>query len=352
MIAEKPLVTVLINNYNYGRFLSDAIDSVLNQTYPHIEIIVVDDGSTDESREVISSYGERIISLLKENGGQASAFNAGFSKSRGEIVIFLDADDYLFPEAVEQVVAAWKPDVVKVQYRLECVDGLKNPIGFYPEMDVSMDSGDVLPILLKKGRYITPVTSGNSFSRTALNKIFPVPETEFCICADAYLVNLIPFYGQIVSIEKPLAAYRIHGNNSWSKNEFGAEQLRKSVEHDLQKYHLIKSKADECKYKTPKKLGFADYTHLRPRLASLRLDPQNHPVPSDLPLNLAVSGVWAIWRYSDFNLRKRFTLSMWFIWVGILPLPIAKLAITRLDPKSGIRPLSWMFKKQEYQVKV
>ncbi|MEW5858968.1 MAG: glycosyltransferase, partial [Cyanobacteriota bacterium] len=60
-MKEKPFVSVIINNYNYGRFISEAIDSVLNQTYPHIEVIVVDDGSTDNSREVIASYQDKII---------------------------------------------------------------------------------------------------------------------------------------------------------------------------------------------------------------------------------------------------------------------------------------------------
>ncbi len=77
--TSKPLVSILINNYNYGRFLSKAIDSALNQEYQNIEVIVVDDGSTDDSRKIIESYGERIKPVLKENGGQASAFNAGFS---------------------------------------------------------------------------------------------------------------------------------------------------------------------------------------------------------------------------------------------------------------------------------
>ena len=95
-----PLVSVIVNNYNYGHFLSEAIDSALAQTYTRTEVIVVDDGSTDDSSEIIAGYGDRIIPVLKENGGQASAFNAGFAKSRGDVICFLDADDYLFPQAI------------------------------------------------------------------------------------------------------------------------------------------------------------------------------------------------------------------------------------------------------------
>ena len=82
IVENNPLVSILINNYNYGYFLGAAIESALSQTYQNIEIIVVDDGSTDNSREIIAHYGNHIIPILKENGGQASAFNAGFAASR------------------------------------------------------------------------------------------------------------------------------------------------------------------------------------------------------------------------------------------------------------------------------
>ena len=72
------LVSIIVNNYNYQRFLTEAIDSALKQTYCNTEVIVVDDGSTDGSLEIIASYGRRIIPLLKGNGGQNSALNAGF----------------------------------------------------------------------------------------------------------------------------------------------------------------------------------------------------------------------------------------------------------------------------------
>src|SRR5579862_7959674 len=100
------LASIIINNYNYGRFLPEAIDSALQQTYPHTEVIVVDDGSTDRSREIIAAYGDRIIPVLKENGGQTSAVNSGFAASHGDVVLFLDADDALEPSAVEQAVRA------------------------------------------------------------------------------------------------------------------------------------------------------------------------------------------------------------------------------------------------------
>jgi glycosyltransferase involved in cell wall biosynthesis len=98
---ELPLVSILINNYNYERFISQAIDSELEQTYHDIQA-VVDEGSTDYSRQVIDSYGNQIIKIFKENGRPASALNAGFAVSKGGITCLLDADDIFLPTKISE----------------------------------------------------------------------------------------------------------------------------------------------------------------------------------------------------------------------------------------------------------
>src|SRR5690242_13648165 len=100
------LASVVVNNYNYARFLPEAIDSALDQTWAETEVIVVDDGSSDRSREIIAGYGDRIVRVFKENGGQNSALNAGFSRSRGDVILFLDSDDALLPTAAAAAVEA------------------------------------------------------------------------------------------------------------------------------------------------------------------------------------------------------------------------------------------------------
>ena len=74
-----PRVSICIVNHNYGRFLAAAIDSALAQTWPDVEVVVVDDGSTDDSDEVIASYDGRVVAVHQANGGQGSAFNSGFA---------------------------------------------------------------------------------------------------------------------------------------------------------------------------------------------------------------------------------------------------------------------------------
>src|SRR6059036_2621704 len=93
---SKPLVTVLIDTYNHERFVEQAIVSALEQDFPATEreIIVVDDGSTDRTPEIVKKFEPRVRLLRKENGGQASAFNAGIPECKGEIVAFLDGDDW------------------------------------------------------------------------------------------------------------------------------------------------------------------------------------------------------------------------------------------------------------------
>ena len=95
--GELPLVSIIITNYNYEKFLPRAIDSALQQTYPVKQIIVVDDGSTDNSRKIINQYGNQITPVFQENRGATSATNTGFFASRGEILFFLDSDDIFSP---------------------------------------------------------------------------------------------------------------------------------------------------------------------------------------------------------------------------------------------------------------
>lgn len=100
--AETPAVSVVIPCYNQGRYLWDAVDSVLRQTYPHVEAIVVDDGSTDETAAVAASFGERIRVLTQENAGLAAARNAGIRAADAPYLMVLDADDTIDPDCVER----------------------------------------------------------------------------------------------------------------------------------------------------------------------------------------------------------------------------------------------------------
>jgi len=99
-----PLVSVIIPAYNATAFLGETLDSVLAQTYPNLEIIVVDDGSTDDTPDLLGSYGDRIRVLRQANSGQATARNHGAREAHGELLAFLDSDDLWDPDKIARQV--------------------------------------------------------------------------------------------------------------------------------------------------------------------------------------------------------------------------------------------------------
>jgi len=225
------LVSIVITNYNYCRFLAEAIDSALGQTWPHTEVIVVDDGSADNSRDVIAAYGDRVVPVLKANGGMASSQNAGFAVSRGDVVLFQDSDDMLLPTAVEGAVQLFAdPKVVRVQWPMWEVDrygwrtGRLIPGRVLPE-------GELRDRLLREGpdACIGPPTSGNAWSRAFLSQVLPIPEAEFRQHSDMYLITLAALHGTLRAVPGPQGCYRVHGANDYACRP-GDEKNRRNLE--------------------------------------------------------------------------------------------------------------------------
>jgi glycosyltransferase involved in cell wall biosynthesis len=215
--VSEPLVSIVVDNYNYARFLPAAIDSALAQRHPRTEVLVVDDGSTDGSLEVIRSYGDRISAVVKENGGQASALNAGFARSRGDIVIFLDADDVLLPTAAESAVERLGgSNAVKVHWPLWEVDEEGSRTGeTVPPRGRELSEGELRALAIREGpkAYEFPPGSGNAWTRDFCREVLPMPEREFRDFGDAYLLALAPLVGPIERVVEPQALYRVHGAN-------------------------------------------------------------------------------------------------------------------------------------------
>ena len=339
---QKLLVSIIINNYNYARFLPQVIDSALAQTYPDTEVIVVDDGSTDNSRAIINSYGDRIIPIFQSNGKQGKAFNSGFAASKGEIVIFLDADDLLYPQAVTKIVEVWQPNLAKVHYRLDVVDAQGESLGYTVPQGGSLATGKVWQSLLETGAYSSTPTSGNALSRKAMAKLFPIAD-EYRTTADDYLSYSIPFYGEVGAIEEPLGVYRIHDSNQWALTTISGSRFRRFVQHDLQNFALLKERAKELNYELPQDLEQRSIGRLWSRIISLRLEPQQHPVPSDRSWLLVYQGIRSLWKYSSFNWQKRAVYSLWFFWVGLMPISLAKPAISWLyAPQFRPQLIDWI----------
>jgi glycosyltransferase involved in cell wall biosynthesis len=229
-MKHRPLVSILINNYNYGRFITKAIDSALNQTYPHIEVIVVDDGSTDNSSDIIASFKDQIIPILKENGGQGSAFNVGFAASKGDIICFLDADDIFVPEKVERVVNVFgsSQDTGWCFHRVKLIDA--NTGAFIRLSQESSSRECDFRSDIRKGKlcFTSPPTSGLCFTRSMLYQILPMPESEASTAADRFVKLSAIALSKGFFLDEQLTIQQVHGSNALTnmgdKQQFSARE--------------------------------------------------------------------------------------------------------------------------------
>jgi len=226
----------LINNFNYGRYLSEAIESALQQSVPFDEIIVVDDGSTDDSLALLQTrYGadERVKVIAKANGGQLSSLNEGFRASSGELIFLLDADDIYEADYLEQALAyyAEHPVCDFLFCAMTAFDQAHHAIRSYPS---SRHLGFSMIQTLYAHRWIGQPTSAISIRRGMLEKVLPLPDgflddwrvrADDCIVWGSSLAGAYKCY-----LDKPLVRYRFHGGNNYNGKSFDYRyQVRRNI---------------------------------------------------------------------------------------------------------------------------
>lgn len=285
-------VSVIINNFNYRRFLAESIGSALDQTIMDKEVIVVDDGSTDGSVDLIRSFGDRVRAVFKENGGQASAFNAGFAAATGDHILFLDADDRLYPDAVGTALSVFEDSgtlPVNVQFFLKVVDSELNPVFPSRTMPLFQPEEDPRHSLLTKGKYKFSPTSGNLYDRRLLERILPMPEPEYRVCADSYIQTCVPFYGQVVFLDEVLGDYRVHSSNNHSRigREKKFHELTQSAFYRSERLKTLQRVASECGVDVPPNLAVRELSGVHKEWLVRRLGPEE-PYCFD---NVSVSGL-------------------------------------------------------------
>lgn len=201
--ASAPLVTVVIPAYNHGRYVGQAIDSVLEQDYPHIETIVIDDGSTDTTAAVLSGYASRVSLVSQSNAGQSAAINRGWAAARGGIVSYLSADDRLEPQAVSHALAAFdlRPDAVLVYGDYTLIDPQSRLIRHVTAPEFS-DVAMIADLQCAPG-------PGVFLRRSAADKldgwradIHQIPDFDYWL--------RLSLLGPFVRVPKVLAALRVH----------------------------------------------------------------------------------------------------------------------------------------------
>jgi Glycosyl transferase family 2 len=226
--------SVLIDTYNHERFIEKAIVSVLEQDFPAAdrEIIVVDDGSTDRTSEIVKKFELHVRLLQKKNGGQASAFNAGIPECKGEIVAFLDGDDWWAPGKLRAVVNALEQNA---------------SVGLVGHGITEVyENGTIRSELLRDAPYFRIAseqgarhfrmrksflgTSRMTYRAELLRRIAEVPEV-LTIQADEYLFTLGAVLSDVLVLREAYTFYRLHGANAFqvSTGEIGALRRKQSV---------------------------------------------------------------------------------------------------------------------------
>lgn len=315
------LATIVIVNYNYAQFIGAAIESALEQSYAPLEVVVVDDGSTDGSRKIISRYAGRIRAIFQKNGGQGAAYNAGWQAARGDFVLFLDSDDVLAKDAIAEIAAAFKNgDAVKAQFYLRQVDRNLQPLGYLlPSYGFSpMEPREQI---VNYGYYVSPPASGNAYRKSFLDEIMPIANEElYRTAADGYTTGLAGLAGNIASISEVLGSYRIHGENTSGEDGvksvkqlhhmFMRDVIREDSQHAFGDHFNFHFSADRSRYCPG---------HTKLRLLSRRVQPDAHPIKSDKVMNLAFSGLVSALTFPHLKLAKRFAVATGFIGLAILP---------------------------------
>ena len=216
MIDTLP-ISVIIPTHNYGAFIGDAIESILGQAYPaeSVEIIIVDDGSTDNTREVVRKYASAVTYLYNESKGVAAARNMGVSISKGQIITFLDADDIWLPMRTNRVIEAFAQhaDVGIVFHNFDVIDSSGRLLyrdfseTFYPRKN---RRGPLLADIIRGNLFCG--ASSFSFRSALLKEICPIPE-DIRIGEDFYLTAIAACYVQAWHIPETLGLYRFHDKN-------------------------------------------------------------------------------------------------------------------------------------------
>jgi glycosyltransferase involved in cell wall biosynthesis len=242
-LPHHPLVSVLIANYNYARYVGEAIESVLSQSYGNLEVIICDDGSTDASCDVISRYvrkDSRVKLLRKENGGQASALNAAYASAQGELICLLDSDDTFDRLKLEKVLAAFSgnPDSGLCVHRLLGVSKLGKPIS--SPMPRLLYKGWLAPAALKRGGFLPlAFTCTLNFRKAIADQLFPIP-AELRFFVDPFLTAQAVFLTPIVTIPDSLALYRLHGEGVAEMTAPSASWMTRQADAFLRIFELQK----------------------------------------------------------------------------------------------------------------
>ena len=338
------MISVIIPNFNYEAYVAQAIDSALALDWPSLEVIVIDDGSTDGSRRIIEAYGDRIQAIYQENAGQLVACNKGYARSRGDVVIFLDSDDVLQPSLAREVMAAMSPLVSKVQVQMQVIDARGEPTGaYFPQFHVVPTPAQVSEWVRKTTAYPTPPGSANAYPRWFLDRIFPLRNT--CGTAnDSYCLAAAPLLGEVVTIAKPLVGYRVHGKNQGALSKLDVHQFERQMTRARQRLVYAQGIAREEGFRIPDGAIDRSLSYLGYRIGSLVLAPETHPIEHDSRWKLLAHVSRAVFAPQGLSVKARVAMGLWAFAVLLTPQALAsRFILWRFAPSSRPQALKgWL----------
>jgi GT2 family glycosyltransferase len=250
----KPAVTVLIDTYNHERFIEEAIVSVLEQDFPssEMEILVVDDGSTDRTPEIVRKFEPRVRLIRKANGGQASAFNAGIPEAKGEFIAFLDGDDWWAKHKLSRVMQAFGQDptlgVVGHGIVLVYPDGSQAREVLREGFRFQANTPDGARLFRLRKSFMG--TSRMTVRTEVLKQVLPVPE-RLTIQADEFMFTLAAALSEVRILPEPLFFYRIHDTNAYQMANGNPSRIRRKQEVLAEVARRLGEKLPELGVETP-----------------------------------------------------------------------------------------------------
>jgi len=276
---------------------------------------------------------------FKEQGGQASALNAGIERCRGDVLLLLDADDMLRPGAAALAAAAFAADedLVKVQFRMAVVDAEGDPTGaIKPSGHLQPPTGDV-----RRAELCFPFDlawlpgGGTAFRTEEVRRLLPIPEDDYPhFGADWYLVHLAALLGPAAALDEVCAEYRIHGGNGYELDEhrLDLDHIRDSIVYAAATRRSLERLADSLGLDRPDSI--LSLSDLANRLISLKLQPRLHPIETDRVYGLVALSRRAIGRRFDVSPSMKVMFFAWFIAEALSPRPLAhRLAELFLFPE-------------------
>lgn len=319
-VTADPLrISVIIANFNYERYVARAIESALQLDWPAVEVIVVDDGSTDNSIVEIERFADRVTVIQQENAGQRAANNAGFAASTGDLIVFLDADDVLEPAFGRAVAMAWRPGVSKIQVQMRRVDEDERPLGsLVPALEKAPTPQAIRRWTLDTTEYPTPPGSGNAYSRSFLRLFFPIgPEHD--AFTDSTCLALAPLLGDVVTVLEPLVRYRMHGTND-SNLLVAPGRFGREVGRAVLRQQSARTICERLGAPSPAVENVRRSRHLlQLRIASLRMQPEQHPLPGDSRSAALFDIICSIVRAGADPFMKRLAVAAWAVATLMVP---------------------------------